>query len=364
MFLKLKKLIRDKKTLLIVVVFILLFSEIIYFQYLGKRFFESSNKDFKYKKLGFENKRGNVGKWQKELREKLIELSGASLEVPSVDLIWTGEQENKGLYQEQQLKLLFNIDKEVFCHLLKPEKSQGKIPAVIFFPGNGEGIKELLEEPEDRGLYYQQAAAKYLAENGFITLVCEPWAFWSSSSWQGQRPVAINEYFLKGTAIMGIYIDQARAEFSYLESLENVDAKKIGLAGVSFGGAVSFYTAAIDERITASFISGFLTTFEKTYFYHPHSIEMIIPGLYQYADIVDIAGLIAPREVMFDNGETDNSLAMTGDLAEKLVEQRIRPIFKEFSAEDKVKVNKTELGHVLDREAALNFFKQTFNFDE
>jgi len=360
---KLRNCIKFKyKNHYLLIIFLLFLTELLYFYFSGSFFFGKNSDAFEFKKLGFENKRGSVEKWQKELRKKLIELSGVNLQDSSFNILWNGERENKGGYTEEQLTFLFNKDKEVLCHLLIPEDYlKRKNPAVIFFPGHGEGIYELLEEPEGEGSYYQGSAAKFLAENGFITLTCEPWAFWSSSDNPGQLSTAINEASLKGRSIMGIYIDQVMAEVSFLHSLETVDTEKIGLAGVSFGGAVSFYTSAIDERISASFVSGFLTTFETTYFHYFHSVEMIIPGIYKWADIPDIAGLIAPRQVMFDNGETNNSLAMTGETAEILIEQKIRPIFKEFNAEDKIKLNKTKLGHALDREAALSFFKQAFN---
>lgn len=358
------KLFEFQKDLLVFIVSVLIFG---LWYFLGVKNIQPKTeiKAKEYKKFSFVT-RGVSGKeWQKQLREKIIELSGADPEIPPVSLLGREEKEDKGGYHEERVKLLFSQDKIVLCHLLTPKSSflgkNNKTPAVIFFPGNGEGIIELLEEPLAGGSYYQQAGAKFLAENGFITLVCEPWAFWSSSSWQGQRPAAINEYLLKGASIMGVYLDQGRAEYSFLESLENVDRKKIGMAGVSFGGAVAFYTAAIDTRVKASFVSGFLTTYEESYFKHIQAPETIIPGVYEYADIPDIAGLIAPRSVMFDNGESDNSLAMSGESGERLINERIRPIFQLFGAGNQVRINKTNLGHVLDKEACLNYFLQAFN---
>jgi len=357
MFPRVKKFTSLKNIVLITVIFLFVLLMI------GLWKLEAKNKVVEYKKMAFGQRKFFIKQWQGSLRSKLIELSGASLENPQASVLWHAEDEDKDGYREKQLKLLFNKDKEVLCHLLTPkEQSEEKSPAIIFFPGHGTGIKELLEEPPVKDEpYYQQSAAKYLAEKGLITFVCEPWAFWSSSSSPEQFGVAVNETLLKGKSIMGIYIDQARAEIDFLQSLTGVDSEKIGIAGVSFGGAVSFYTAAIDERITASFISGFLTSFEISYFHYGHSVEMIIPAIYQYADLLDIAGLIAPRQIMFDNGEKDDSLAMTANEAEKLIEEKIRPIFKAFGAQDNVKLNKTEKGHVLDREAAYEFFNQAFN---
>jgi len=320
-------------------------------------------KETGYKRLSFRQWEGEKEEWQKELRKKLAFLAGVDLTVsPAAALLWEGEAKEENGYFDKQLELLFSEDKKVSCRLLLPESAgQSELPAVIFFPGHGEGIEELLAEKPGGGLSYQQAAAQYLSQKGLITLTCEPWAFWSSSSWPGEKQTAINENLLKGKSILGIYIDQVRSQVNFLESLEMVDPQRIGLAGVSFGGAVSFYTAALEEKIQAVFVSGFLTSYEETYFQHPHSLEMIIPGIYQYGEISDLAGLIAPRSVMFDNGETDNSLAMTAEKAEALIENEVRPIFESFGAKEKVKLNKASRGHVLDREAADKFFREAFN---
>ena len=47
-------------------------------------------------------------------------------------------------------------------------------------------------------------------------------------------------------------VDDARAAIGFLASLETVDPRRLGLYGVSFGGAVALYTAAVDSRVRAT----------------------------------------------------------------------------------------------------------------
>jgi pimeloyl-ACP methyl ester carboxylesterase len=46
-------------------------------------------------------------------------------------------------------------------------------------------------------------------------------------------------------------VEDTRAGLSYLETRQDVDPARLGLVGLSYGGAVACYTAAFDERVLA-----------------------------------------------------------------------------------------------------------------
>ena len=50
----------------------------------------------------------------------------------------------------------------------------------------------------------------------------------------------------------GVEVWNAIRALDYLETRPEVDMKRIGLTGISGGGAMTWYTAAVDERIAAA----------------------------------------------------------------------------------------------------------------
>lgn len=86
----------------------------------------------------------------------------------------------------------------------------------------------------------------------------------------------------------------------YLCTRPDVDAKRIGCVGVSFGGWRSLFLGALDDRIRACCIAGFLSTVRPMMRSHmdTHSFVHFVPGLHRYMDLPDVAGLRAGRPLM------------------------------------------------------------------
>ncbi len=86
----------------------------------------------------------------------------------------------------------------------------------------------------------------------------------------------------------------------YLCTRPEVDAKRIGCVGVSFGGWRSLFLGALDDRIRACCIAGFLSTVRPMMRAHmdTHSFVHFVPGLHRHMDLPDVAGLRAGRPLM------------------------------------------------------------------
>lgn len=86
----------------------------------------------------------------------------------------------------------------------------------------------------------------------------------------------------------------------YLCTRPDVDAKRIGCVGVSFGGWRSLFLGALDDRIHACCIAGFLSTVRPMMRAHmdTHSFVHFVPGLHRWMDLPDVAGLRAGRPLM------------------------------------------------------------------
>ncbi len=84
----------------------------------------------------------------------------------------------------------------------------------------------------------------------------------------------------------------------YLESLEEVDADRIGCAGCSGGGLQTQMLIALDDRIKAASIAGITCDWREIMFpYRSHCACNHWPGAMQFTDQIEIAALAFPRPV-------------------------------------------------------------------
>lgn len=86
----------------------------------------------------------------------------------------------------------------------------------------------------------------------------------------------------------------------YLCTRPEVDARRIGCVGVSFGGWRSLFLGALDDRIRACCIAGFMSTVRPMMRAHmdTHSFVHFLPALHREMDLPDVAGLRAGRPLM------------------------------------------------------------------
>ncbi|WP_240763179.1 alpha/beta hydrolase family protein [Paenibacillus thalictri] len=119
---------------------------------------------------------------------------------------------------------------------------------------------------------------------------------------------------MAGKTLAGLRVHEMMSCIDYLLSRGDVDAGRIGCMGFSGGALVSALTAAVDERIRAAVISGYANTYEDSILAKPHCADNYIPGLYRYAEMPDLFGLIAPRPLLIEAGEADRGFPLHGAL--------------------------------------------------
>merc|ERR1711964_204636 len=71
----------------------------------------------------------------------------------------------------------------------------------------------------------------------------------------------------------------------------------IGVAGYGEGGLIAFYAAAIDDRISATLVSGYFGPREAM---HQEPVYRNVYGLLRDFGDADIASLIAPRRLIVE----------------------------------------------------------------
>lgn len=81
---------------------------------------------------------------------------------------------------------------------------------------------------------------------------------------------------------------------------------RLGAMGISGGGTNTLFLAALDERVRATVVSGYLNTFSDSVMSISHCIDNFVPGLVLDAEMSDLAGLIAPRALWCEHGNIDH----------------------------------------------------------
>jgi poly(3-hydroxybutyrate) depolymerase len=89
----------------------------------------------------------------------------------------------------------------------------------------------------------------------------------------------------------------------------NVDRRRVGVIGLSYGGTMATHLLVNDRRIRAGVVSGYISTLRGD------ALNMRgkgntcgaqhVPGLLLHGDLSDVLGLAAPKPVLFEMGRKE-----------------------------------------------------------
>jgi len=124
----------------------------------------------------------------------------------------------------------------------------------------------------------------------------------------------MKELAFAGTTWPGIVFWDDMRTVSYVASRPDVDPKRIGCIGISMGGYRSLFLTALDRRIRAGCVTGFMSTVRPMMRAHvdTHSMIHFLPGLHRYLDWPDVAALAAPRSLMVQQCSRDGLFPLEG----------------------------------------------------
>jgi dienelactone hydrolase len=255
-------------------------------------------------------------RWQRNLRRRFRNRLGGFPPDDSPLNARTLSSANLDGYTREEIRFSSRNGLYVFGYFLLPKEATTPLPTLLCLHGHGPGVNpivgldaqgKLLAEPE-----YQNSFALQAVQRGYAVLAIEILGF-------GRRreapypssPDASSCQTLSGTALMtgqtmaGWRVYDAMRAIDYLHTRPEVDRKRFGTMGISGGGLNALYLSALDMRVRATVVSGFLNTFRDSMLGVPHCIDNFVPGLLLDAEMSDIAGLIAPRALWCENGSDD-----------------------------------------------------------
>ena len=248
--------------------------------------------------------------WRRQFRAQLVKRLGPMPEQVSLrsEVL---EREDMGTYVRE--KVVYDTERfaSVPAYVLVPKglKRGEKRPGVLAAHGHGIGKNPLvgLDGDGKPHMDYQKQLAVQLVERGYVVVVPDWRGFGERTSpedWVRERRDKCNVNFMaegyRGYYFLALHIWDGFRTLDYLQSRKEVDPRRIGCLGVSFGGTMTAYLAALDRRIQCACISGYISTIRKGAMPGRANFcgAQYMPGLLTMGDIADVAGLVAPRPLV------------------------------------------------------------------
>lgn len=197
--------------------------------------------------------------------------------------------------------------------LYLPRKIEGRLPAILYLCGHAG------RERNGNKTAYQHHGI-WFANHGYVCLIIDTLQL---SEIAGIHHGTYREgrwwWHSKGYTPAGVECWNAIRAIDYLLSRPEVDPERIGVTGVSGGGAGSFWIAAADERVKAAVPVSGLSDLETQVIdkvINGHCDCMFFHNTYLWP-LSKVAALMAPRPFLFANSDWDGIFPMPGN-------QRIR----------------------------------------
>jgi dienelactone hydrolase len=257
--------------------------------------------------------------WQKRLHAKLTELVGEFPAQRTALQPQTLETRDFPAYRREKFVFESRPGLFVLGYLLTPRDFAPPYPAMICLPGHGRGVDDIVgidaqgrDRTDKPG--YQHDFAIQVVEHGMAAVAIEPLAFGCRrdpvTRKKGAEATACQPSagaaLLLGQTMIGWRVYDVMRAIDWIETRKELDARRVGCMGISGGGTVTTFAAALEPRIRAAMISGYLNTFRDSVMSLAHCIDNYVPGILNWAEMYDVAGLIAPRPLFVESGMKDD----------------------------------------------------------
>jgi dienelactone hydrolase len=283
--------------------------------------------------------------WRERCRARLQELLGPFPAPVPLELETLDSVRCEGYVRHS---IVFDTEEtmSVPAYLLVPDDRTAPGPAVLAAHGHGPGRDQvcgLVETETPNGDYAVQ-----LVRQGYVVLAPDLRCFGQRADWNppdhyicdtnlvhavmaGQNPLAQNLW------------DLARC-LDVLEAHPLVDPQRMAMVGLSYGGTVTLFLAAWDERVAACVVSGYFSSWAEAH-KMPWNMcgSQVLPGMLGQLEHVDLGALIAPRPLLVESGSEDDLFPAPVAAAGC---ERLRRVYEELgSSGDRIEHDLFEGGH-------------------
>jgi len=291
----------------------------------------------------------DAGTWQENVRAKLYQLLKMDNSLHGKSSIPFNAKElsraDRGTYHIMEIELNSTSNRRIRVIVTLPSSKAGPFPAVVCIGGHGSDLYSPYDSktitgqgPRKKSDSIYKGFGTVLAEMGYVTI---------------STTVSQHKVYEKGRLLMTERLWDLIRCVDYLQSMPEVDKRRIGCGGLSLGGEMAMWLGAMDERIAATVSAGFLTMMDQME--QNHCMCWKFEGLREQVDFADIYSLIAPRPLQCQNGTLEPASQFYVPLARRAMEE-IRSIYKDLDRPENVILDVHEGGHVIDLPGLIYFF--------
>jgi len=326
--------------------------------------------------------------WKRKARGKLLELlhySPAQCD-PRAQVV---ERIDARDYVREKVYFNTTPDIRVPAFVLVPKKAKLPAPAIVALHDHGGfyfwGKEKIVETEGEHAVltdfknsyYAGKSIASELARQGYCVVVIDMF-YWGErrmlldddpADWRERprdiKPERIAEFnrragqseqlvgrtiYSAGFTWPGVMFWDDIRTVDYLLTRPEVDPKRIGCVGLSVGGLRSCHLAALDDRIKAAVVVGWMASFPRQLRRHIRNTighTKVVPGLYRYLDYPDIASLAMPRALLVINGSKDGLFDLDGVHA---CFDKLKACYKKAGAPEKCRTRLYDTPHEFNAE--------------
>ena len=181
-----------------------------------------------------------------------------------------------------------------------PNNADKPLPTILYLCGHSPHPLGAKSNYQDR--------ASWFASRGYPCLVLDTLEFGEVAGiHHGTHNLNMWNWISLGYTPAGVEVWNAIRALDYLDTRPEVDMRRIGLTGISGGGAMTWYTAAVDERISvaAPVCSTFTYGSQAEHWIARGQCDCIYYNNTYAWDFPVVGALMAPRPLMIISGQKD-----------------------------------------------------------